>query len=712
MRPRIFAIVALLLLPLLSHLPELLLPHDCNPMAGFTGLRLAPPPVPILPGQCFIDGNAGLTLQALGHLAAEDWLSFSLPWWDPYAGLGMPLAAEMQPAAFFLPFILLLHFPAGLLLIKIAMQLLAGFCMLDCLRIFGLGWRAALMGALLYQLNGTFAWYGDAPMLPLPFLPLLVAGIERARIGAAASVVAGVPRIALGIGFSLLAGFPETAFMNGLLAALFALLALLTLRGAERLRFCAGVLGGGLAGLAAAAPALMPFLASIAAGAETFRLDLRSDLLMHGQVAALLIPTLLGLPNSDVVPNGWGSAGGYVGTGTALLGVAALIGVPGRHRLRGLALGWTAFWLAVFLGEPVTRAVWQSIPVLNLTVVTRYAMPSISFLWTVLAALAWQAGVPRGRLAAGTVAVLAAGAACLVTHRVEAAAAAATLAWTAILVGVFALGEEREASNSFLKKRRPSLAFLILTDAFISFTLPQLGGTGGGSIDTAPIAFLAAQPGFLRSYALGSLLEPNYGSYFAIPTLQAFFIPAPRLWTQFAPGLDRRVMGEMFAPSTLDEQARQLISNRAAFAAAGVGFILSRAGADPLETLADPHFRKVFRSATTRIYRLSDVKPYFDVVSGGPCTVLAHSRVLATATCASPATVLRRELFDPGWQVRVDGRKGAIIAAGLPFQSVPVSAGRTDLAFAYAPPHARLIGMMVVAGLGALAACFTRRRGA
>ena len=153
----------------------------------------------------------------LGRLAAEDWLGGRLPWWNPYTGVGLPLAAEMQPAAFFLPFVLLLHFAHGVLYLKIALQLLAGLTMLGFLRALGLmGW-AACLGAVLFQLGGTFAWYGDAPYFPIAFLPLLLWGLERTCRLVAQGRRGGEAWLALAIGGSLLAGFPETAFADGLL---------------------------------------------------------------------------------------------------------------------------------------------------------------------------------------------------------------------------------------------------------------------------------------------------------------------------------------------------------------------------------------------------------------------------------------------------------------------------------------------------------------
>ena len=186
------ALAVILLAPFLIHGPELLGLVSCDPLARASRLTEALSTAPhFLLSGCVIDSNDGFTLQALGHLSAEDWLSGRLPWWNPYSGAGMPLAAEMQPASFYLPFILLLHFADGVLYIKIVTQLLAGLGMFMCLRQLRASAGAAVLGALMFEFNGSFAWYGDTTILPVPFLPLLIAGIDRAREAALPPVAGG-----------------------------------------------------------------------------------------------------------------------------------------------------------------------------------------------------------------------------------------------------------------------------------------------------------------------------------------------------------------------------------------------------------------------------------------------------------------------------------------------------------------------------------------
>lgn len=134
---------------LLLHAPELLGLLQTDPRLLSSGL------VPALssgfvPGQGgYLDPNSAWTARALGHLAAEQWLHGQVPWWNPYSGVGAPLAAEMQPAALFLPFILLMHFSMGWLWLHMLWQAIAGMGTHVLLSRIGLSRVACLAGAIL-----------------------------------------------------------------------------------------------------------------------------------------------------------------------------------------------------------------------------------------------------------------------------------------------------------------------------------------------------------------------------------------------------------------------------------------------------------------------------------------------------------------------------------------------------------------------------------
>ena len=173
-------IILICLLPIFVHLPDLLGWSSANPIRFCPGLSSFHEDR-LLRGLPWIDPSIGTYAQALGKLSAEEWLSGRIPWWNYYSGVGLPLAAEMSPAAFFLPFVLLNHFFNGLLYAQIILQILAGVGTYYLLRAIGLIKFGAATGAILYEFCGVFGWLGAPWANTIPFLPWLILGIERAR---------------------------------------------------------------------------------------------------------------------------------------------------------------------------------------------------------------------------------------------------------------------------------------------------------------------------------------------------------------------------------------------------------------------------------------------------------------------------------------------------------------------------------------------------
>ena len=98
-------------LPLLVALPQLGGLVLADPIHYTPAVSAAYQPG-FLRGSPYIDPNSGFTTQALGVRAALEWLQGNVPWWNSYSGVGLPLAAEYQPAAFF-PLTFLLLLPLG-----------------------------------------------------------------------------------------------------------------------------------------------------------------------------------------------------------------------------------------------------------------------------------------------------------------------------------------------------------------------------------------------------------------------------------------------------------------------------------------------------------------------------------------------------------------------------------------------------------------------
>ncbi len=590
----------LVLLPLLLHLPSLTGVTSETPapiLSGMAtseaGLAQAPRMLGLQGYPGWIDGNAGVTLEALGGLAARDWLHGRLPWWNPYNGVGLPLATEAQNAAFFLPFVLLLALPAGIVWLKIAMQIVAGLSMLGLLRRLDLSPRAALTGAILAECNGSFAWLAHAPILPIAFLPLLLLGIERAG---GETWSAGVVTISLAVGFSLAAGFPEVAFLDGMLASVWAVVRLCQdWQGQNKRWFLLFrlVLGAGL-GVLLAAPAVEPFLAALPGDFVGPHTGLVAHVLPGATRALLLFPYLLGpllhgTLQFRIQPEIWFSAGGFAGV---LLALLALTGVfaGGRERALRWALG---LWIGV-TGAVVCldrgAAVMQHLPVLSAINLPPWIVPSWLMSCCILAAFAldaWERGIPVRR--ARILAIFLTGFACLAVlpaawPAVSALLAhggayplfpAASLLWAGIVVVTAGWLLARPVTPSHVR----SLHRLIVIDAVMLFLVPLAAHEPPLFMDRETLGFLHDRMGLGRVYTAGPM-QPNYGAYFGIAQINHNYLPLPSLWvgavrSALMPGMD----GVNFYQGLGDDAARAALRTKIpALEAFGVSTVLTWPG--------------------------------------------------------------------------------------------------------------------------------------
>ncbi len=696
----------LVLLPALVHLPVLtgwkrFDPLFAVPVSGVAiGTTVPDGLMSGFPG--WIDANAGVTVEALGALAAKDWLHGVLPWWNPYSGVGLPLAAEAQNAAFFLPFVLLLALPHGLLLLRLAMMALAGLFTRALLRRLGCAGMPALVGAALFELNGTFAWLAHGPILPVAFLPLLLLGIEQARDGRRWPPLA----IPLGIGWSLLAGFPETAFIDGLFALAWAVLRLA--RTEHRPRYAGCVVGGGTVGLLLAAPGIWPFIESLPRSFLSLHEGANNETLLPANIALMVFPYLYGpllmgffrLGAQTVL---WFKVGGFCDL--VLIGVAGLaLRRTGRETaLRWLLAAWVALTLWRAAGLPGGTAVTEAVPLLRQAAFHLYVLPSWSMALSVLAALAltdWlagQAGSPWRVVAltlgigaivlwlgSSDIALLWRGVAHYAVFPVATVlAAVATLALVAWLWG-------RRASAGAAMV----LAGGLLARACILFALPLFSGPSGGHIDAGSIRFLQTNAGLQRVVSFGPLV-PNYGAMFGVAEVGHNYLPVPLNWTGY---VARHFHGDSdgvnfyegwnLPAEGLDGLMAEYQRVGAAYATIFPGRAIPLAGA----SLA-------WRGEAMDIWRLPNPTPYFQAPG---CTLVPGSRLLVTADCPAPATLTRLELASPGWRATRDGMAVELGTADI-FQTLALPAGRSEIAFSYAPPWIRFAWAAFALGAATLA---------
>ena len=593
-REDLWPLAVVTLLPLLVALPILAGLLDANPMlyVGDLAQHMIPGPLPGLP---YIDPNNGYTTQALGKLGAEMWLHGEVPWWNYYSGVGMPLTAEYQPATFF-PLTLLLLLPKGMIWRHLALQILAGWGCYGLVRQLGAGKLAALTGGLLFAQCGTLAWFADAPVGPIPFLPWLMLGVERA-----AANDRGWRLLGFAWGLMLLSGFPETTYICGLLVGAFAIWRGAQSPAAARWGMIRRLLVGGLVGFALAAPQLLPFLKFLPrayVGGHSGALGhvaLPAQAIVPGLLAPFAFGPILAYGGEWApIYQMWRYIGGYV---DILLLVAASYGVWCRRDGLGWLLGgWIVLALAKIFGSWPLAEWWNLIPGVGQTEFYRYAAPTVEFAAAVLAAFAVEAlagAAPRQAALWGAGVVLGVGVVfglCygfriwpeIAPHSGLRHWALASAGWAAIS-GLLALGLLARAPHRW---RAQALAALLVVDATAMFAIPGFSSPRGGDIDTRAIGFLQSNLGLQRFFTLGPI-QPNYGAYFGIASINHNYIPIPLNWLTWVHGhLDSAAEPNAFngnnhidpnQPSAAEELRR----NVAGYEEAAGKYVVAPAGANP-----------------------------------------------------------------------------------------------------------------------------------
>ncbi len=396
---------------LIANAPAILHLVTANPLV--INAYLTPARNGWLPGLPYIDPNAGYTTQALGHLAALDWLHGHVPWWNPFEGIGTPLAGEMQSGAFF-PLTLVLALHQGMLIMQVVLEAFTGWTTYVLARRLGVGRTLSTAGGVAFGLCGTYAWLAHAPIRPVALLPLSILGVEHALDAARDRRWGGWQLLAVALALSILAGFPETTLIDGAFVLWWAILRTFGPGRAYWRGTVARLVGGAAAGLALAAPLVVAFTDYLP------RADKGS--LVGGFTYVSLAPaglTQLVLPYSlgpifgfhtasgvDTLSQQWGSVGGFL---TATVIAAGLVGLVGP-RLRSLRIGLGAWVLVCLLrtyGFPPVVHLMALVPGIKQTAFYRYAPPTWELAVVILAVLGVddiaRALAPRRRLVLGAV---------------------------------------------------------------------------------------------------------------------------------------------------------------------------------------------------------------------------------------------------------------------------------------------------------------------
>jgi hypothetical protein len=370
-----------------------------------------------------------------------------LPFWNPHVFCGYPHLALIQNHALYpptLPFDLV-EPVAGIGYATCLHLALAGLLMYAFLRRSGLGREAALVGGLVFELNGMFLVRLGAPSYVYSgtWLPLMLLGARALLDGQRGRACWALPA---GVALSVLGGHPQITMLAVLLTVAYVLWHALA-----RPTGTAGVPGRGwllgalglliVVGMALSGYQLVPFLELVAHSArdavplEVYRNSATPPLAL----VQALVPDAFGNPVDgtywlDRVAHlldgvsaerrywGFNYTGQNVFTGVAPL-VLALFAVRTRRTdVAFFGLGALAS-LAVLLGTPLLDLAWATLPGFRYSRPDRIVYAYLAAL-SVLAAHGYEAAsehppdaiAPRARLAARVVAIL----------------LAALLAWTAL----------------------------------------------------------------------------------------------------------------------------------------------------------------------------------------------------------------------------------------------------------------------------------------
>jgi hypothetical protein len=689
--------VAIAAVVLLANLPYLAGAANADPLGSRSGLASVVHAGP-LPGERSLDPNDGFTSQALGHRAALDVLELKEPWWNPYEGTGAPLAGEMQSAALFPP-TLLTALSNGQLYEHMLLELVAGMCTYLLLRRLVLARWASVAGGIAFALDGTFAWLSHAPVNAVAFLPMLLLGIELAYAATLAGKRGGFAVLAIAGALSAYAGFPEVAYSDTLLGICWFVWRGGCVRPARLRAFLGKGATGLLIGLLLSAPLLLvsgSYVADASLGGQAHagaaHLPVAAAPLLalpyaYGPLFALSDPRL-------VVFGVWGSVGGFLSVSLILFALVGLAG--GRHRGLRIAL---AVWLVLALSRmfgvpPGLGAVLGVVPGMSRTAFYRYGFPSLELAVVVLAALGLDrlgaARLPRRRIAWATTAALvlvalAATEALPYARRLGSGSGqiryfegSAAWGFAVVLAGAGAMllpGRTRVRVCSAL----------VIAETVLLFLVPEASAPRGVTVDTAPVAYLQRHLGSGRFFTLGPL-QPNYGSYFGIASLNVNDVPVPTAFADYVKTrLDQAVEPTVFVgnlgggrPLSTPSPKTELLRNLAGYRAAGVSYVLTPTGS-PLPA----PFELVFRSPTTWIYHLPGAAP---LLSAPGCTVVA-STDSARLSCRRRTLLVRRETALPGWHATVDGRPVRLRTVDGLFQALPIGPGPHRVAFRYSPPY-------------------------
>lgn len=641
-----------------------------------------------------IDPNIAVTSHALGTYAAQELLSGRIPWWNPYEGVGVPLIAEMQSAALF-PLTAILLLPKGQLLFHISLQILSGLFTYGFLRSLKLTKTSSLFGASIFEFNAVFAWLANAVVNPIPFLPLLLWGVELSFAEKQSAKIKAAFMIATGVSLSLYAGFPEVAYLNGLFVALWTVCKVFPNVFNYKFELTRITLAV-ITGILLSAPLLIPFFDYLS----------YADVGVHDGAKYYFINTSYIITNIFPYWSGgiwtppfgndfWGKTGGYTGFLLPVLSISGLFVAARRRQSVALAV-WIMTTLSLSYGASWLFEIFKHLPGIKEAAIYRYFPASWIMALCILASFAIDHALKHYSMKNIKFSLLIVTMLCMATIYTFAGYVGwyprNLFGWLATsfqltIVLFFTLLIFRP---TILHKRYyaiNAMAGLTVLESIFLFAVPVMAHRREIKVDHGSVVFMQHTLGLQRFATLGPI-APNYGTYFKIAQLNHNDLPVPKMWNDFVRHkVDRAADAIIFIKIS---SKAELLRNLDGLASAGVKYVVS-SRKEPISQL-----QEVFRDTVSVVYKIDNTKPYF---SSPSCDIVAHDRVKVDLLCKSKSYIERLELAMPGWHSVVNGSEKRISAIDEIFQMVEVSSGHNVVEFRYEPPHLFASKLLFAVGL-------------
>ncbi|PYD56540.1 hypothetical protein CFR75_10620 [Komagataeibacter xylinus] len=506
----------------------------------------------ILRGEPSIDPNIGYISLALTWQGVHQLFTGHLPLWNYYEGFGQPLMGEMQAAPFFPPSWLVL-LPQGVFIEHAVLQWIGALGAYLFFRKFGLSRRAAVTGAIMWEVNGVFTWLQNTVFNPVAFLPWLLYFVESLFVACRRNTVAWRDLTGLLCGgilmgtMSLYSGFPEVVYLYCLFVLVWSIYRLFCLPERRQRLFYIGGLGvialGTLILVAPLLTAFFEFLKQAYIGrhaATNGAADNYANMVLPAAaMARYLFPYAFGeifvIDDRD-----WYDIGGYIGLVPFLVALASLF-APGRRTVKMILLGWVVFAVGASHGMPVVHAIAMHIPGVGYAESCRFLNSGWLFCMIFACALFVDQlpGLSRAQVFRTLAPALGVGGGMALfmlflkrgTLVFVLADFSETIRLFCIIMLVMALiGAVGVLVASLLSGRRSQavLMVLLVTEVTTWYFVPFLSYPRKGELDQPLITFLQKNVGFSRVVNGEKLgMNPNFGSYFDIPEVNFNDLPTP-----------------------------------------------------------------------------------------------------------------------------------------------------------------------------------------